>query len=335
MKNGLLIYQTNLDINIFNIGDYIQSLAASQFFERTDVYINREQLDIYNGENVKLIMNGWFMHSSKNWPPSSKIKPLFVAFHLNSLAKNELLSEESIKYFKLQEPIGCRDYKTVKLLEEKGVKAYFSACMTLTLGEKYKNNSKNNKVFFVDPFYYFSKFKILFYISTLVLNFKRIKKISFKENKNTTIKNLIHTAAFYRQYNKIFDKDILINSEYINHEIPDTFESENEKFDYAKYLLSEYSQAQFVVTSRIHCALPCLALDTPVLYTDDLNQLEVSYCRLDGIRDLFNTIKIDKDNIYVDNQPSKINFKTKLSNKKDYIKYRDKLIETCKKFVNQ
>ncbi len=64
MQNGLLVYTEKY--NIFNIGDYIQSLAAKQFFHKIDVLIDRENLDKYTGEKVKIILNGWFMHSPEN-----------------------------------------------------------------------------------------------------------------------------------------------------------------------------------------------------------------------------------------------------------------------------
>ncbi|WP_264821067.1 polysaccharide pyruvyl transferase family protein [Acinetobacter schindleri] len=31
-------------------------------------------------------------------------------------------------------------------------------------------------------------------------------------------------------------------------------------------MLEKYSTAKLVITSRIHCALPCLAMGTPVIY---------------------------------------------------------------------
>lgn len=75
-----------------NIGDYIQALAAAQFFDSIDTLIERERLDEYDGEKVKMIMNGWYMHHPEHWPPSPKIRPLFVAFHINSAVRSGLLT---------------------------------------------------------------------------------------------------------------------------------------------------------------------------------------------------------------------------------------------------
>ena len=337
MKNGLLVYQAKKD-NVFNIGDYIQSLAAAQFFNNEiDVYINREFLDEYSGDETKLIMNGWFMHQPKHWPPSSKIHPLFVSFHMNSLAKEEMLKEESIQYFKKHEPIGCRDYDTILLLRSKGVDAYFTGCMTLTLGKYYKSTSENKQgIYFVDAYYHTSrKLSDVLRMSLLLLTkYNLISKISQKARGSKSIRNLLSYSFFYSSYSKIFTDEVLLDAEYILQEIPDTFASNEEKFNYAKSLLKKYSEAKFVVTSRIHAALPCLAIETPVLYVENVNQPEVSYCRLNGLRELFNVVTYDKGIMKIDFINVKISKNTIFKNKEDYKLLKKKLITTCEQFIN-
>lgn len=78
-----------------NIGDYIQAIAANQFM-RTDAYIDREELGLYSGEQCKLIMNGWFMHEPEKFPPSDKISPLVVSFHVTPKHEKQILSEAGI-----------------------------------------------------------------------------------------------------------------------------------------------------------------------------------------------------------------------------------------------
>lgn len=69
MKYKILAVST---VNEINIGDYIQALASSQFLPRVDGFIQREELKDYDGEECKMIMNGWYMHNPKQWPPSKK-----------------------------------------------------------------------------------------------------------------------------------------------------------------------------------------------------------------------------------------------------------------------
>ncbi|MCD7900830.1 MAG: polysaccharide pyruvyl transferase family protein [Bacteroides sp.] len=152
MKYGLLKYAENK--NCFNIGDYIQSLAAKQFLPQVGEYINREALAVYKGEKIKMILNGWFTHNISNWVPSDNIDPLFISFHINSTAAPFLLNDKAINYLKKYEPIGCRDHFTLDILTRKGIKAYFSGCLTLTLDSyKVKNILKEDKIYIVDPLY--------------------------------------------------------------------------------------------------------------------------------------------------------------------------------------
>lgn len=43
-------------------------------------------------------------------------------------------------------------------------------------------------------------------------------------------------------------------------------ESVETRFHRGEKLLKQYATAKLVVTSRLHCALPCLALETPVIF---------------------------------------------------------------------
>ena len=80
--------------NSNNLGDFIQSIAAKHELNVKEAYeLDRDQLHIYNGPKVFLIMNGWFMEEPTNWPPSEKITPLFLSFHLNPSAKKNMLSD--------------------------------------------------------------------------------------------------------------------------------------------------------------------------------------------------------------------------------------------------
>ena len=98
----------------------------------------------------------------------------------------------------------------------------------------------------------------------------------------------------YRCYIKVFDSKVLEEAIYVNHDVCDTdFADENSKFEFARGLLFKYAAAKFVVTSRIHCALPCLGLETPVLYVEDIHAPLTSNCRMPGLRELLHVIRYD------------------------------------------
>jgi hypothetical protein len=336
MKNAILIYQSY--DNYFNIGDYIQSIAARQFLIGPLVYLNREKLNEYSGEKVKLIMNGWFMHEQQNWPPSKDIFPCFISFHISSDVKDTLLSPENVEYFKKWEPIGCRDNETLRLLVQKGVKAYFSGCLTLTLGEKYESDERCNKIYFVDPYFEYKKdiCSILSYLFVLLLNFNAIAKISGSMFKNRSLKSIIKIASFFKNYRKVFSEKLLEDAVYVRHIVKNSdFNSDAEKFSYAEELINNYAKAKFVVTSRIHCALPCVGFKTPVIYIENKNQPEISFCRLGSLRDFFNIISYNKGemlSLFCKLQ-GKIDNNYSFSNKDNHEKYKQALIAACKNFV--
>ena len=107
-------------------------------------------------------------------------------------------------------------------------------------------------------------------------------------------------TTFYREYKRFFRKEILINAEYINQQSIEyirKFPTNEELLKEAERLVKCYAKAKLVVTSRIHCALPCLGLGTPVIYTEDAHQSEASACRFGGLRELFNILKWDNGHL--------------------------------------
>lgn len=341
MKQGLMVVSTP---PIINIGDYIQALAAKQYFNKIDCYIERERLSEYTGDKVKMIMNGWYMVEPQYWPPSNQIIPLFISFHINSLAKDKMLQENSIKYLKQHEPIGCRDIDTMNLLKQKGVNAYFSGCLTLTLNQTYKSNKRGNKIYFVDPAINIARNDKLSMIKALVYligHFCKIRRLmkKFRNYKQRSGMWLV-AAAFYKTYSKSFTDDFLFNAEYIDHESPEIgqkYKTHEDKFRRAEELIKMYSEAACVVTSRIHCALPCLSLETPVIYVKRGEQSQTSACRLNGLSDLFNIMVQDNNNLipYFEIKKGKIDIYNFPKNKESYKELQKNLKEASQTFASE
>ena len=65
-----------------------------------------------------------------------------------------MLSDKAIRYFKSYTekygPVGARDKETERLFKSKGIPAYFSGCLTLTLDKSYKHNPAASDICFVD-----------------------------------------------------------------------------------------------------------------------------------------------------------------------------------------
>lgn len=321
MKYGLLTYAENR--KFFNVGDYIQSLAAKQFLPQVDEFLNREALGDYSGGPIKLIMNGWFTHNSTNWVPAPTIEPLFVSFHVNNTAAPGMLDSAGVAYLKAHQPIGCRDQFTVDTLRAKGVDAYFSGCLTLTLDSyRVEDSERGDAVYIVDPLYgYPTREKVTY-------NYRRF----LRSIQNGDIFKIRRRA---RHLGNLIDKDLLASAIHVNQEPPANTFSDAEKFAMAEDLLRKYARARLVITSRIHCALPCLALGTPVIFVNGFTTF-VDSCRFDGVLDLFNRVDVDSNTgDFVANFPllGKINADTMVVNKGLHHGLADAMKVTCRGFV--
>ena len=251
---GIMIYDYYYDGKIMegsNIGDYIQSLAALQFLPKNckPYFVDRDIIQFYHGPDVKLIMNGWHRIHEGNKFTSQEITPIYVSYHIRNEEKLPLSFINNIKKY---EPIGTRDLYTRDKLKNQGVKAYFSSCLTTTLDIDYlaKENERTNEIIFID--YKFGDF--------------------------IPADKYLYSLKAYN-FNNIT---------YINHQF-DIKLTHVERFQLAKKLLDKYARAKLIISTRLHGSLPCLALNTPVIYIDK----EYNYRRYPGIYELLNTVGIN------------------------------------------
>ena len=259
----------------------MQSLAARQYLPKVDRLLNRERLSDYKGPPLKLIMNGWFTHNADNWIPSPQIIPHFVSFHINSSAADRILSNQGVAYLRKHSPIGCRDHYTVSLLRAKGVDAYFTGCLTLTLNNYEAAQAARQEIILVDPFFNLPHPSHAFSSPRAVVSAIRSGAILRLHRRNQLLRRGFTTGC-------------LAAMECVTQEITPHGETEPELFDIAEARLRRYAQAKLVITSRIHCALPCLAMGTPVIFLNAFDSF-VDTCRFDGLLELFNRIDYDSD----------------------------------------
>lgn len=241
VKYGLFTYTTD------NVGDDVQSLAARAFLPSIDLYVDRDALSELSEKNdpVKIIMNGWYMHKPYDWPPPDNVRPLFVAFHLSKNAVKHVLSVDGVRYLKKHQPIGCRDHSTVAHLKSHGIEAYFSGCLTTTTHKR--ESEQHNKIVLCDPFGHDEKFHWF------------VKGDKTYEN-------------YLKRYLKLDPRDC----EYVTHEIDASMPTED-RYAEAERLLRIYSGAKLVITSRIHCALPCAGMGIPVIFLAPRRLYEMKY----------------------------------------------------------
>ena len=235
-----------------NRGDDIQSYAASILTEGAEL-CDREKLNLIEIP-TKLLCNGWFMENGANWPPNRKVNPLFLSFHISTKSQKELTSPSSIAYFKKHQPIGCRDTHTLTLLQKHNVTCFLSGCLTLTL-PRYTGQRGDN-ILFVDVM-------------------------------RTNYTSSYRKAIVSRMIPERFKEKI----EFITHFSKEMkSQTSDERMNEAKLLLDRYKKAKLVFTSLIHCALPCVAMGTPVVFVDaGFNNNVAKRDRFGGVTDLFTT----------------------------------------------
>ncbi|HOD11020.1 MAG TPA: polysaccharide pyruvyl transferase family protein, partial [Flavobacterium sp.] len=129
----------------------------------------------------------------------------------------------------------------------------------------------------------------------------------------------------------------LKSSKYINQQPPSNTYSDDQKFAMAEDILNQYAKAKLVITSRIHCALPCLAMGTPVIFVNGFDSF-VDSCRFDGILDLFNRVDVNtKTGEFTANFPldGKISKNTIVKNLGKHHALAEPMKEKCRAFINK
>src|SRR5271170_1991610 len=107
--------------NSYNLGDNIQTLAATQYLPKVDIWIDRDTNELFDfqgnllsdelfddlfidkGFKIKIIYNGWFDGQYCKFPPPIYVIPLFISFHVNETNhkvdnKYDVLDKYKIKF---------------------------------------------------------------------------------------------------------------------------------------------------------------------------------------------------------------------------------------------
>ncbi len=322
MKYGLLAYQTMFQsLTYINIGDYIQSLAAKQFLPQVDEYVDREQMHRYCGESIRLIANGWYIHNPTHWPPSNAIDPLYVSFHLSPKCKDKVLQGRGLEHFRKHGPVGCRDKETCNILKDAGVNAYYSSCLTLTLGNTYKRAQEDvgDDIYFVDALYDFPPFNIGNQRGVWRKMRNAFSGLSMQKNRDRILRDL-------------FGDNIYERAQHITQLHPcASLQSEDDCFTIADSLLKKYMKAKLVITSRIHCAIPCMAIGVPVIL---LGSQLMGSGRVESLSHFFHKVSLDSCGSVIDsNVDLAYDSLMELKNKDLHLPYVEQLNEMCQAFI--
>ncbi|MGN0429778.1 MAG: polysaccharide pyruvyl transferase family protein [Acetatifactor sp.] len=133
MKYGLYYFK-----NTHNLGDDIWAYAQSKFYPHIDYLIDNTNAYSFrstDGEKVAAILGAFIQPYNYEYSflLSKNIFPLFVGSYFRPTMLELLEKKTMQKYLAGYAPIGCRTRALADFFLSKGIDAYFSGCITLTL----------------------------------------------------------------------------------------------------------------------------------------------------------------------------------------------------------
>lgn len=293
--------------NVSNAGNVIQSLAAAAFLPRIDCMI--PCLDIDNhlpGEYTKIIMNGYFFPhyysddykvymTEQIFKKWRNLEPLLVSMHLD----NKILRERNIPKVRDSAAEFFKEFGPVGTRDESTLQVLEAneipsyKSLCLTLTLQKRESCPNHG-------------RILFGDIS-----DRLADKFQKESQDEAI----DIACLYKWY-------------------WDTPECTGEIM-LGEYLLDMIQGARLVITSRLHIAAPALALGTPLLFIPDTGENGPrvgdmrTNARLSDYADLFNVAYTNQ----ILSGEYKIDVNSPAPNPEKHIPYRQKMVETVRKFI--
>jgi len=242
-----------------NLGDEIQSIAARQFLPQTDFFVDRDDWTTSGStaaEAAKIILNGWFTHNPEKWPPPPFLSPCLISLHITrERYKPTTLTDPSVTLLENQNLDYLRRHQPV------GGRDLWTASLLKQHGVES----------------YFSG------CLTLALGAGATRER----------RDFICAVDLPEQTYRILLGRTRSPVLRLSHRDTGggTFEQRSAKAD---RLLGLYAYAKCVVTTRLHCALPCLALGTPVLFVNDV----ADPYRLSGLIELVRNCTVETFEAY-------------------------------------
>ncbi len=240
--------------NTKNLGDDIQTYAQMKYLPRIDYVIEREKLDCFTPNKTEDVF--------------AIISGWFIhnqtSFPISPFINPLYISCHFTDYLKGKKPLYMDDdfFKSIKKFEPIGLRD--------NLCKKYldENNIKN----------YFS--------GCLTLTIDPIKNVK-KRNQICLVD--VDNRVEYKM--KDLDIPYILTSHDINNNINEKLSFE-ERMENVKSQLRLYQESKLVITSRLHVALPCLAIGANVLLIYDENNIDVKN-RLGSYLDLLNYTSVE------------------------------------------
>jgi hypothetical protein len=272
-----------------NLGDDIQSIAAEQFLPWIDLRIDRDSVNRpIDGitDNLKIVLNGWYTHAPQSWPPASFLTPLITSFHIS-----REIWRDNIGGLRASEVL-VRGESLRYLREHGSIGARDLSTLALLRESGVESHFSGCLTFTLGA-------------GGAAVRGDYVCAVDLPEPVLARLRERTRGRLVVRTHH--CSEGGPIERAYI-----------------ARRLLSLYAHASCVVTTRLHCALPCLALGTPVLF---LPAAPDSY-RFAGLAELLHNCGVQdylsgQVSYDVDNPPP---------NSDAFLSYRTELIRSVSSF---
>lgn len=279
-----------LSYTTINLGDEIQSIAAQQFLPHTDLIVDRDQWTVHPAGasgDCKIILNGWFTHDPSTWPPPAFLTPCLVSLHIT---RERYGSDAMVAPSEALMQGDSLEY--FKRHQPVGARDLWTADLLRRHG--------------VDS--YFS--------GCLTLTLEAASPAGREDYICAVdLPEALYQALLARVRGPVLR---------ISHRDASggTFE---ERCTRASKLLALYARAKSVVTTRLHCALPCIGFGTPVLL---INAAPDEY-RFSGLSDLVRNCSAEAFR----QDSTKFDFDAPAPNPDAYLALRKTLIDRLEAFT--
>jgi len=284
-KYGLLTYQTN------NIGDEVQSIAAAQFLPAIDLRIDRDRIESRPGgadDRYKIILNGWHNHAPERWPPGPFLEPLLTSIHITQ----EVFPANAGGLKPAQILLRGESLDYLRGHGPVGARDTWTRDLLLRHGVE------------------------SFFSGCLTLTLGG----AAADARRDYVCAVDLPPPLLRHLRQMTRSRLVVRTHH--HPSPAGF---GERAFLARQQLSLYSQAKCVVTTRLHCALPCLAMGTPVLF---ISAAKDGY-RFNGLIDFLHACSPQQ---FLDGDAA-VDPENPPPNSDAHKPYRAALIETATRFV--
>ena len=282
-----------------NIGEEVQWLAQERFLPSNAQCVNKERLSSFHpSEPTKLIMNGWYAYNGgyaqNNWRwRCCKGLRLIPGRKIEPLLISFHLTPENYRYF-------SRGRGRQFLLQNAPV-----GCRDL------------------DTMHFCESIDVLAYFSGC-LTLTIVPNPAIRKDQNLVIASGLQDDEVVALRKQTRKRVISVDST-----LPVLYSSEI-RMNLARAMLAIYQSASCVVTGRLHVALPCLALNVPVLVVErDKTDPTHLAGRFSGYETMLHYVK--RDNLL--SGKHRFDFDAPPLNPHEHNLYRDNLVKRCFAFT--